>query len=384
MTHRERFALALEHKEADRVPIDLGSTWASSIQKNAYVEVLKYLGMDLPEPPIWHFMQQLSAIHEEFLKRFEIDVRGIHPDLATAGPEKTIQVKDTGDYWAYSDEWGLGWRMPKTGGFYYDMYQHPLVGADIEQVRRYPLPDGGDPSRWAGLPEEGRRLASEGFGTVLYTRVGAGLLETLLWLQGFEDGFVNLVANPELTECLLDRILDLNIRFYSKMLADVGDSPQVVAFGEDLGLQDRPMLSLEMFRRYLLPRYQALFTAIKAASPNIKILFHTCGASAGFLPDLIEAGVDVLNPVQVSAAGMDTKKLKKEFGGQLVFWGGIDTQHVLPRGTPADVRDEVRRRIDDLAPGGGFVLAAVHNIQSGVPPRNVVTMLETALEYGGY
>ena len=366
------------------MPIDLGGTWASSIQKTAYVRLLEHLGMGLPEPPLWDMMQQICAPHEEFIERFEIDVHGINPDFDEAGPEKTLTIEDIGAHWAFTDEWGIGWRMPKSGGLYYDMYEHPLAGATLEQVKGYRFPDGQDSSRWAGLPEEARRLAGEGFGTVVHTRVGAGLLEMPLWLQGFEDGFINLIANEELTDTLMDGLLDLNVGFYSKMLAEFGDAAQVVIFGDDLGFQDRPMLSMEMFRRYIVPRYRTLFEAIKRASPHIRILLHTCGAAADVLPDLIEAGVDGINPVQVSAAGMDTKKLKKDFGDDIVFWGGIDTQRVLPYGTPDEVRDEVKRRVDDLAPGGGFVLAAVHNIQGGVPPENIVAMLETALEYGRY
>jgi len=154
----------------------------------------------------------------------------------------------------------------------------------------------------------------------------------------------------------------------------------IVCWGDDLGTQRGPQISPELYRRMIKPRQKRMVEAIKRHGKLV--LYHTCGSVADFLPDFIELGIDAVNPVQVSAAGMDTQRLKREFGRDITFWGAVDTQTVLPRGSPVDVRSEVRRRIDDLAPGGGYVLCAVHNIQPEVPPENIVAMYEAALEYG--
>jgi uroporphyrinogen decarboxylase len=195
---------------------------------------------------------------------------------------------------------------------------------------------------------------------------------------------MDLVGNQTFAEALMDELAEANIRRFERYADTVAPHVDVIQFEDDLGMQDRPLLRPERYRKLVKPYHAKLFRFVRSRWDG-HILLHTDGAVAPFIPDFIEMGIDILNPVQVSAAGMDTKALKKEFGDDITFWGGgCDTQKTLPYGSPADVADEVKRRIDDLAPGGGFVFTQVHNVQAGTPPENVVAMFETAREYGTY
>jgi uroporphyrinogen decarboxylase len=205
-------------------------------------------------------------------------------------------------------------------------------------------------------------------------------------MRGFENFFCDMVTNQPFAEALLEIIMEIKMCYWARALELVGPNVMMVSEADDLASQNRCLVSRELYRKLLKPRHTHLFSFIKQrARVPVKVFYHSCGAVAPLIPDLIEAGIDILNPVQVSAAGMDTAELKKQFGKELTFYGGgVDTQEVLPRGTQQQVRDEVRRRIDDLAPGGGFIFNTVHNIQADVPPGNIVAMWEALQEYGVY
>ena len=194
---------------------------------------------------------------------------------------------------------------------------------------------------------------------------------------------MDMIANPKLTTAIMDKMLEFYISFWGEMLPIVGPYVQVIKLGDDLGMQSGPLISPDLFRSMIKPRERELIAFIKKRT-DAKIFFHSCGSIYEFIPDLIEIGVDVLNPIQVSAKDMDTKRLKQEFGDRLAFWGAVDTQQVLPFGSPEDVVAEVKKRIGDLAPGGGYILSSVHNIQAKVPPENIETMFDAALRYGEY
>jgi uroporphyrinogen decarboxylase len=202
-------------------------------------------------------------------------------------------------------------------------------------------------------------------------------------VRGFDTFLEDLLINRGFAEELMDRILAIEIDIVSGFLNAVGPHIDIIAFKDDLAMQSGPIVSPALFREAIKPRMRKLIEAIRSRT-QAKIWFHSCGSVYFAIPDLIELGIDVLNPVQVRAVGMDTARLKREFGQHLAFWGGIDTQHVLPFGTPEDVRREVRQRIQDLAPGGGYVLASVHNIEADVPGENIWAMVQAAHEYGRY
>jgi uroporphyrinogen decarboxylase len=200
--------------------------------------------------------------------------------------------------------------------------------------------------------------------------------------MGLENFLMALLTEPAFADRLMETITDIYIESCNRYLEFVGPYIQVFTFWDDLAGQNGWIINPEVYRKRIKPRHKRLVEAIKKKT-DAKLFYHSCGATRGLIPDLIDSGFDILNPVQVSAKGMNTKELKAEFGRDIVFWGGgVDTQQVLPFGTPDEVVDEVKRRIDDLAPGGGFVFAAVHNIQAFVPPENIVAAFDTALQYG--
>ena len=385
MNSRERMLKALNHEEPDRVPFDLGGTLVSGINHKTYRGLLTLLGLNADrEVRFLDIVQQIAIVEEDVLRKLGVDVRGI-----LVGPpsnwQLNLQQDDTSTF--FRDQWGIGWRMPKKTGLYYDLYHHPLMGERLDDIDRYPWPNPRDPARWSGLVEQAKALqdAGEYFVCQGSTGVTAGLLQTSQWLQGYLDHFTNLAGNPKFMHKLLEKLMEIDIAFWEVFLPVVGPYLDMVMYADDFAGQNGVLMSMAMYREYFKPRYKQIFDVIRDKAPHVKIFFHSCGAIYDLIPELIDLGVDIVNPVQVSAAGMDTKRLKKDFGKDIVFWGGgIDTQYVLPRGTVQEVKDEVKRRIEDLAPSGGFVFNTVHNIQGDVPPENVIAMHEALLEYGKY
>ena len=381
MNSRERVLTTLDHREPDRIPFDLGGTVASGIHVQAYRKLRRYLSLPEVEVGIDDVIQQLAYVDEDVRERLKVDVRCVAPRSSAI---YKMELLDLGDYTAYYDEWGIGWRMPKEGGYYYDMFHHPM--ADIttpEEVDRFPWPDPVDPGRFVGLRERAAAARARGDAVVL-GGLCAGIAEMAAWLRGFESYYVDLAANARLLERIMDKIVDLKAQYWSKALSIAGDCVDIVQEADDVAGQLGMLMSPRTFRELIKPRQRELFAHVKRLA-DVKVWFHSCGAVREIIPDLIEVGVDVLNPIQVSATGMDTAELKREFGRELAFWGGgVDTQRVFGQGTPDEVRAEVRRRIADLAPSGGFVFATVHNTQANVPPENFTAMWETLQEHGGY
>jgi uroporphyrinogen decarboxylase len=374
---RERVLLALNHKEPDRVPIDFGSTYLTSITVPPYLALEKALG--LPAQP-FRLHTPLSKVvlpREEILCRFRIDTRGIpRPDIP-ASWRNQFQPDGTA-----LDEFGVLWKQP-TGCFHYEFFRGPLEGhPTLSDLRALRLPDDpGEPQRFAGFREMARHLYEETDYTVM-AAIPGGFITWSQFLRGFEGWFLDVAADPPFAEFLMDRVLDLVLAVAEKLLDEVGPYIHIITFGDDLAFQNGLMISMPAFRKLLKPRLRRVFDFLRSRC-NAKLWFHSDGAIAPLIPDLIDLGVEILNPIQVTAPGMDdTRHLKEEFGKHLVFWGGIDTQQLLPFGTPAQVRDDVRRRIGDLAVGGGYVLSAVHNIQSDVPPENIIAMFDAAYEFG--
>lgn len=375
---RERILSALNHREADRIPFDIGATSVTGIHRIAYQRLRRALG--LPERPvrIWHQSQQLAMVEEDMVERLGIDVRGIRRRLPSSA-----HVKEWSDdeFMYYRDEWGIVRRMPTERGLYYDICASPLADAESPRdIERYAFPDPIDDARFEGAREEALAMRNSGYAVVLGS-VCAGMMEMALWMRGFENFFCDLSWNRALAEALIDKIWELKMRYWERALALLGDVVDVVQEGDDYGGQQGLLIDPRLWRELFKPRLRELFTHIKRQAP-VFIFFHSCGSIYDIIPDLIEAGIDALNPVQVAAANMDTAKLKREFGDAITFWGGgVDTQRILPYGTPDEVRAEVRKRIEDLAPGGGFVFSAVHNIQADVPPENIIALWEVVNEF---
>jgi uroporphyrinogen decarboxylase len=383
MNSRQRLELALNHKEADRIPADLGGTVLSGISHVAYRRLRTHLRLPEIDTRIADVVQQIAVVDDDVRGLLQVDVRDVAP---RSSANFNIGIHDDmPDYTYFHDEWGIGWKMPKVGGLYYDMFDHPLKGEiSTGDIDRYPWPNPADQARFDGLRERARQAAEvEGQGVVI-GGLCAGIMETVSWLRGFDDYYMDFVANTRLLEYFLDKVVELKMAYWEKALAEGGEYISAIVEADDMAGQNGMLISPLAYRNIVKPRHRRLFDFIKART-RAKIFFHSCGAVRKAIPDLIEAGIDILNPVQVSAAGMDSAELKREFGRELTFWGGaVDPQNVLGSGSVQQVKDDARRRIDDLAPGGGFVFAPVHNIQSNVPPENVVAMWETLRDHGTY
>jgi uroporphyrinogen decarboxylase len=370
MTHRERMLRALNRQEPDRVPVDLGGSRSSSLVFEAYEKLERHLGGS--EPPRM-FNRWLNVAHASrtMLARFDVDTRSVSPGGADSGAD--VDLPDG----SYRDEWGVVRSRP-AGSLYYDLTRPPLAGdVEVRDVERYPWPDPHDPGRTRGLAEAARRLHQETDYAVVLTMPG-GIVHQAQFLRGFEDWFADLIANPAFFQALMERLADLWIEMARDELDAVGENVDVCFFGDDMAFQNGPMMSMELYRKMIKPHHRRLFQYLRSRT-QAKIAYHTCGSVVHLLPDLIELGVDALNPVQVSAKDMDSARLKREFGKDIAFWGAIDSQRVLPFGTPAEVEAEVQKRIEDLGRGGGYVCCAVHNIQADVSAENICAMYDAAL-----
>ncbi|MCC7353433.1 MAG: hypothetical protein IT330_06700 [Anaerolineae bacterium] len=375
MNSRERVLCALNHEEPDRVPIFFGTSSPTSMLAPAYERLKAYLGIQW-EPRLLSKTFQYAQLDEEVMTRFGSDGRLIS---ARAGPAVLRrEVSET----CLIDDWGITWEQ-KPGSLYYEVAEAPLRHATIDDLETYPWPDLSHPSRFVGLAEEARRLREE----TPYAVVALGYLSTfeqIHVMRGLENWLLDLVGDSEFALALLRKVTDLMISGVIPYLEAIGPYIDLITFSDDLGSQQGPLISPKMYRKMVKPFQAEVIAAIKARS-QARIFFHSCGNVYPLIGDLIDIGVDVLNPVQVSAGDMgDTARLKREFGDRICFCGGIDTQSVLPRGTPEEVRAEVRQRIKDLAPGGGYFLAAVHAIQPDVPPENVCAMFDEAMKAGRY
>ena len=382
MNPRERVMLALNHQEPDRIPIDLGATIVSSIVKSTYIPLKQTLGLEVEDIKMLDYVQQLPYVDEALLKRFDVDFRMVQLPAATA---PGLNIFEEGNYYAFIDRWGSKLHMPKEGGLYYDWVDFPIKEPTLEALNTYHWPRPDPPELIDRLAEQARSLyENSDYALVGSAVIGGGIFEQPARTMGLENFMMALISEPQFADRLMDQVTDIYIESCKNYLDKVGQYLNVFTFWDDLAGQDGWLIRPEIYRKMIKPKQRRLVEAIKKKT-GAKLFYHSCGATRGLIPDLIELGFDILNPVQVSARGMDSRKLKQDFGRDIVFWGGgVDTQHVLPFGSPQEVADEVKRRIDDLAPGGGFVFAAVHNIQAYVPPENIVTMFDTALQYGRY
>ncbi|UCG15982.1 MAG: hypothetical protein JSV19_11880 [Phycisphaerales bacterium] len=382
LTSRERLLEAVRHGNPDRVPIDLGG-FQTGIHKRAYSDLLEYLGIE-DDVTTLDPVQQLAKPCEAVLERFHVDTRYVvahGPDGFKGGIEHNER---NGRLWHdLKDEFGIIWSMPDDQQLYMDISHHPLAEATIDDIAVYPFPEGNDPTRFTGVRQHALKLRNE-TDYAICTGIGGVIYEFGWYLRGLEQWFMDLVQNRDFCEALLDRMLSYWQGFYTGFLAEVGDLVDVVMIGDDLAGQQGPLFSPHTYRAIVKPRQKALVQHIKSLT-SARIWYHTCGSCAVCIPDLIDNGVEILNPVQISARNMVPIELKRRFGDRITFWGGgIDAQHVLPFAKPEEVCQQVRSNMDAFKPGGGYVFTNVHNIQHGVPPENVVALFDAAYEFGFY
>ena len=387
ITHRERALAALNHEEPDRVSLDLGSTRNSGILVEAYEALAHYLageatgdgdgGVAVARDDFGQSkIAGVATPSECVLQRLGIDFRGIY----LGKPDQSMEAMlPNGDY---RDELGVVRRRPPSS-YYWDVVHSPFSGdASLDDVRNWDWPDPADPGYTRGMREKALDLRNSS-DCALVLHLTDIVVHPVQFLLGFEKWFMSFIQDPELLGCLMDVVLDLRSSVTAAALEQVGDLIDVISCSDDVAGMQSTLVSPAMYREFIKPRHQQYFDLIRSYTPA-KLLYHSCGAVTEIIPDFIELGIDFINPVQVSAAGMDTARLKEEFGAEIGFWGSVDTMRVLPFGTEDEVRAEVKERVRDLAPGGGFVVAAVHNIQPNVPPQNIVAMFDAAREYGTY
>ena len=385
MNARERIFKSLNHEEPDHVPVDLAGTTWTGISKTAYQNLLAYLELP-PEEPVWSdVIQQIVVPSEEILTRYDVDTRGVFP-LTSHNWNVFSQLIDKGDYCEYLDEWGFLHHFPKNG-HWFSLVKSPLKDVDFDRdnlIQQYNWPDAGNKKRFEYLRNKAvqYRLQDK---IVMTKGLCAGLFEMHQRFRGMENAMIDPFMFPSNSDLLIGKLADLKIEFWDSCLNELGDVVDVIGEGDDYGTQQSQLISPEQFREYYKPHFERVLSFIRLKAPHLKIMFHSCGNVRPIIPDLIEMGVDILNPVHITATGMEPNQLKKDFGDAIVFWGGgVDTQKVLPSGTVDEVKDDVRRNIDALAPGGGFVFSTVHNIQADVPAINISEMYNTLKNYGNY
>jgi uroporphyrinogen decarboxylase len=377
MTSRERVTAALHHQEPDRVPLDIGGGNSTSLLVETYENLKQYMGINTPTR-IASKAFRIAALDEEMMARLGGDLRPVW----LKGP-KRLAPPPPSEPDTFIDMWGIKYRKADyPGGYYWEMCGHPLANATISDLDKYSWPDPDDPGWFEGLAEEVKNL----YNSTPYALLGdfgfKGFWEMGYFLRGLEQCLYDILKNKEFWHAYMNRMLELNMAFGKKYLEITGPYLTAVRTADDLASQAGPIISPKTYREVLKPYQKKLNQFIKKYT-DATIFYHSCGNISDMVEDLIDAGFEALNPVQVSAIP-DPAGLKEKYGDRVSFWGAIDSQHVLPHGTPEDVRQEVKLRIRQLGRGGGYVVAGVHNLNPDVPPQNIVAMAEAAREFGVY
>jgi uroporphyrinogen decarboxylase len=371
MTSRERVLKALQHQTPDRVPMDLGGTVNSSIVKEGYERLRQYLGFPPSTATFIDTMMRSMRVDEDVEVYFNTDFKGVFPC-------RSLPVKWLNEN-TYLDQWGITWTK-KEEMFYYEQVNYPLTGeVTIRDLMGYswPNPDDINNNDLEARIQKMRRETDK----ALILALPSPMIHTSQYLRGFEDWYMDCAANVKLIETMFDIVLEINMRIGENILQKAAKGVEIIKIADDLGMQSGLQVSPDFFRKTIKPRLKKYLDLIRAYAPETSIHMHSCGSIECILQDLIEIGIDIINPVQVCAKDMSPEFLKKKYGDELCFWGGIDTQRVLPKGKPEDVEKEVERIVRTLGANGGYVLGAVHNIQPDVPPENIVAMYEHAKKY---
>ena len=372
MKPRDRFHKAVSHEEPDRVPLDL---W---ITPQAYESLRDYLGIDAPETQEWGIMS-VWQISEEMLRRLSIDFRRVYMK-----PAADFKAKEYPDG---SVETEFGCRG-KWIGEYWEIVHFPWADfTEMEEVENYEWLDPEDPSRLDGVVEWAKYLHEETDYAVIGMVGGPwGVFEVCAhYMRGFDKFLIDLISRPKLAEAMMSKSMELALEMNAVFLDAVGNYLDIVQVGDDLGHQNGLIMSPKMYREKIKPKHKKIYSDIRRRAPHVKILYHTCGAIEPMVEDLIDVEVDILNPVQPLAKGMDSQNLKRKYGDRLTFHGGIDLQQAMSAvGTIDDLREEIDTRLKAFAPGGGYILAPAHNIQPDSTPEKILEMYDYAAKKGQY
>ena len=371
MNSRERVLSALNHEQPDRVPIDMGGT-VSTIHVEAYKPLLRYLKIDVDKIRLLDLISGSSKPDEKVLRKFHVDTRYIYPK--SAGKELNYPKE-------MLDVWGV---KRKFTGYYYDVTKDgsPLAKVkDMEEIEQFNWPDPHTISYdLEDMIDQAERLAKQDYAVGLpYVIVGSFAHSMLL--RGYQQFLADIILHPKIADAIMEKVAGIMVSLIEEYVKPIGNYLDFVFLGDDLGTQTATIISPQVYRKYVKPKHIKIVDAFKRVT-KAKIIIHSDGAISSLIDDIVDAGLSGINPVQVSAKGMDGKDLKEKFGYKVTFWGAIDTQHILPFSQPSNVREEVRLRINQLGKDGGYVLASVHNIQPLTPPENIVAMFDEAWKYG--
>ena len=411
MTARERVLATLDHREPDGLAVDLGSNPSSGISAVAHANLIQQLGLSDQRTRVYDVVQQLAQPSDELLGRLRIDTVDIgrtfnatdadwKPMALPSGIDVEIPAwfhpvhQDDGAWEAFTED-GLRIASMPLGANFFDQTHFPYLDGYPEDLSglaavmptvlwaglvHSPWDHAGDDGFWETLREQTLALRAT-TDRALMVSVGCNLFEWGTFLRRIDNFLMDLALDQANVERLLDALLELHFETLDNVIASVGDIADIVRFGDDLGMDSGPLMSPDTYRAIFKPRHAALNAYVHERS-DMRTFLHSCGSIHELLPDLIEAGVDIINPVQISARDMEPERLKREFGDDITFWGGgADTRKALPKGTPDEVKDHVRRNIEAFAPGGGFVFATAHNMLPDVPPENIEAMFEAVDEY---
>lgn len=405
MNHRERVLAACNHEEPDRIPIDIGGMRSTGIHAIAYRKLRQHLGLEADRIKLYDVFQQLGLIDRDILERFEADViplprfrpsfgigidswkEGSLPDGSPAlVPEGFDPEKEDGVY-RLRDKEGRVIAERSEESYYYDQagVHHPLADArDVEDIKNEYSSQKIEEEEKEYLKTRAKQLREETDYAIM-AEFGGSLYEAGQTLRGYKQWYLDLAGNKDLADYLIKTLLEDYLHNLEAFFEILGENVDIIVFGgDDLGMQDAPQISPGMYEEMIKPGHEEMWKLVKEKT-DWKVFLHSCGSIYQLLPAMIDAGLDIINPVHINAAEMEPKKLKEEFGEDLVFWGGgCDTQKVLPRGSLEDIREEVKRNIEIFAPDGGFVFTPVHNIQPDVDPEKIVTLYDEARKSGKY
>lgn len=374
LSYRERFARTLAHQTVDRAPFDLGGTPMTGIAIEGMDRLIEFLGLSDTSAGERERFAEFGRLDERVLRHFDIDIRRVGGIVV---PENDLarRISDS----AYVDEWGV---KRVWSGAYWDIADPPLRGASIDDLESYPWPD---PLRidlnWVERQEqEAKRLFNETPYVVSAEHPVYGVFELGCWMCGFDDFLMRMAIEPSFVHRFFEIILDYQKKVIDIYYGALGRYIHFTTSGDDFGTQTSTMVSPDMFRELIKP-YLAERIAYTKQYTDAAFFHHSCGSVYAIIPELIDAGVEILNPIQPRAKDMEPHRLKTEFGDRLTFYGGVDTQELLPKGDAEEIDREVRTLLDCISASGGYVFSAAHNLQGDVPPQSIVAMFDSAKRY---